>query len=263
LRSVASQSSGFSLDQVDDESLLYKLDSQIRRAGGLVSFVDRVLESEAERQAFIEALCTHETRFFRHESHFKYLNEEFLPTLRESMLAGGRARRVRAWSVACSTGEEPTSIAAALHQAFSDDVEISVLGTDISLGALARAQQLRWPIEFASNVPEPIRLRYFLRGVGKEAGFVRPVPEIRRLLSFEQANLLELQRWQGRRFELIFCRNVLIYFARDVRARVANTLLEMLTPDGLLVTGPSEGVSHAASSAEMLAPHIYRRKASP
>ena len=259
LRSLAVETCGFSLDQIDDEALLYKVDSAVRRCGGLYRYVDTVAGDAAERQAFVEALCTHETRFFRHAPHFKYLQDEFLPAFAANVERGKQARRLRAWSVACSTGEEPVSIAISACERLSEAYDIRVLATDLSRRVLDRASELRWPVEFVQHLPEGLLARYFLRGVAKEAGYVRPIPRVRSLITFEQLNLVSPPARALPSFDVIFCRNVLIYFAAETRAKVATWLLQHLAPAGILVTGPSEGISHDVRGTHMIAPHVYRR----
>jgi chemotaxis protein methyltransferase CheR len=259
LRSLAEEACGFSLEQVDDDALLFKLDAALRRCGGLHRYVERLLIDEAERQAFVEALCTHETRFFRHPAHFEYLADVYLPALAEQIARGKRAPGLRAWSVACSTGEEPVSIAISACEKLGIDAQISVLGTDLSRPVLERAQALRWPIELVRNLPQPLLARYFLKGVGTESGFVRPIPRIRSMLSFAHLNLVAPAATMGLEADLIFCRNVLIYFGAETRARVAHWLITRLAPDGVLIAGPSEGFTHVAKGIRMIAPHIYER----
>lgn len=259
-RELAREVCGFSLEHVDDAALLHKLDASAQRLGGLARLIQRVEVDPEERQRFVEALCTHETRFFRHDYQFRYLLDEHLPAVRRQMDQGQRERRVRAWSVACSTGEEPTSLAVVLCEAFPEDVGCSVLATDVSRQVLERARLLRWPIEFAQSIPEDLRRSYFLKGVGKAAGFLRPIPRVCDCIQFECLNLIEGGAAFGQAFDLVFCRNVLIYFDAPTRAAILSRLVRTLAPQGLLVTGPSEGVLRTAEPLEMLVPHVYRRK---
>jgi chemotaxis protein methyltransferase CheR len=259
LRTLAGATSGFSLDQIDDNSLLFKLDSGIARCGGLQRYVDRVTSDDGERQTFIEALCTHETRFFRHPAHFEYLAKEYLPAVADQITMGKRPPRLRAWSVACSSGEEPVSIAIAAVEALHVDTEVSVLGTDVSRPVLERARALRWPVSHVQHVPQELLVRHFLKGVGSEDGFIRPVPRIRSKVSFAELNLIAPPPRAALAADLIFCRNVLIYFSAETRARVANWLIGQLNPGGILVTGPSEGFTHLTRNIRTLAPHIYQR----
>ena len=259
LRSLAVEACGFSLEQIDDEALLHKVDAGVRRLGGLFRYVEAVAADATLRQAFVEALCTHETRFFRHAPHFKFLQDDFLTAVAADMASGKRPRRLRAWSVACSTGEEPVSIAISSCERLGEEVDVRVLGTDLSRHALERASELRWPVEFVQHLPEALLARYFLRGVGKEDGYVRPIVRVRNLITFEQLNLVAPPARALPTFDVIFCRNVLIYFGAETRVKVATWLLQHLAPDGILVTGPSEGISHDVRGTRMVAPHVYCR----
>ncbi len=260
LRTIARSTCGFSLDQVDDNALTFKLEAHVRRAGNLWNYIQVIESDPHERQLFVEALCTHETRFFRHEAHFKYLLGTFLPQLKAEMDKGAREKRVRVWSVACSSGEEPVSIAVTLGEVFGSDVECSVLATDISTSVLERARQLRFPIESSKSIPDDLLRRHFLRGVGAEAGFLRPSARVRDMLRFEAVNLMDAAAAFSQSYELVFCRNVLIYFDEANRSRITSRLLSVLTPDGILVTGPSEGVARSSDEIHMLSPHIYRKR---
>jgi chemotaxis protein methyltransferase CheR len=224
------------------------------RALGLRSFVEYcrfAQTSEPELVHLLDAICTNETRFFREPSHFQLLRERLIPRWRADALAGRRDRAVRAWSAACSTGEEPCSLAIAL----TDELpgwEIDVLATDLSSRALSQAKRGEFALERAAQIPEPYLKRYMQRGTGERAGRMRAVPSVMERIRFARHNLHE-PAWLPSAHDLIFCCNVLIYFDRETRREVVRRLLGQLAPDGVLVLG----------SAELIDPGLPARKIAP
>ena len=261
LREIALERAGMSLEQFEDEVIRHKLAPELQRAGGLRRFATLVEADDDALQRFIECLCTHETRFFRHPLQFDYLRTEHLPRLRNAIKRAGEPRRVQGWSAACSTGEEAASLAITLAELFplGGGVEWNVLATDISRKVLERAARLRWRIELAHHVAPELLTRYFLRGIGSEEGYMRLVPALAATIEVKWLNLVHSPIPRGC-FDVILCRNVLIYFPAAIRQQVSRRLLAALTPDGLLFTGPSEGLTQDVAEVEMVAPHVYRRR---
>ena len=257
LRELALEHAGMSLDQFADDALRHKIAAEVKRAGGLERYAALLEVDTSAVQRFIEQLCTHETRFFRHPVQFEYIRSDYLPRLRKKLER--TPRPVHVWSAACSTGEEPASLAVTLAYEFKSEIAFRVFASDISRQAIERARALRWPLSAAEHIAPELLSKYFLRGIGSESGFMRLVPELAAAVDFELVNLVHSPLPVGR-FDLILCRNVLIYFPTSVRKHVARRLLAALTPDGLLFTGPSEGLTQNVSEAEMIAPHIYRRR---
>ena len=190
------------------------------------------------RDRLVDALTTNETLFFRDRSPFEALRQEILPSLRESY--GSKRPRLRVWSAACSTGQEPYSIAMTLKEALTDfsNWELSILATDVSAAALARAKSGLYPQhEMDRGVTPELRNKYFQRA--GENWEVRN--ELRRMIRFEVHNLHKLPPTPGP-FDIIFCRNVAIYFKKDARRQVFEKLANRLTSDGCLIVGCSESL---------------------
>ena len=207
------------------------------RATGVESFARylKIIESgeREEVEAFINALTTNMTSFFREPHHFRILAER---------LARHPANRpVSIWSCASSSGEEPYSIAMTALEALQEgSATLSILATDIDTDMLARARQGVYPVDQLQKIPEPLRKRFFLRGNGKNEGFAKVKEELRRLVTFRQLNLLD-EKWPMHgRFDFIFCRNVMIYFDKQTQHAVLNRLANCLSSDGLLFVGHSE-----------------------
>jgi len=201
------------------------------------SYYERVRDDREELVRMIDSICTNETQFFREPKQFAFLEQQLLPAWRER----GGPKRVRVWSAACSTGEEPYSIAMTLAWHLPG-WSIEILASDLSTKALERAAAGIWPIERAEQIPHHYRKTFLLRGHGAQAAKMAARPEIASLIHFERINLHH-DAWPTGRFDLIFCRNVLIYFDAESKKRVINRLVDRLDPAGYLFLGHSESLS--------------------
>ena len=196
-------------------------------------------ERSAEREAFVNALTTNLTSFFREAHHFDLLAA--WAAERHKALA----RPLRIWSSGCSTGEEAWSIAMVLREAGR---AADILATDIDSEVLRTAQAAVYRAERTESMPVARVRRHFLRGVGANEGLLSVRPELRSMVRFAQLNL-QAPSWPvGERFDVIFCRNVVIYFEREAQLRLAARFAAMLAPGGMLVVGHSESfpAGHAA-----------------
>jgi chemotaxis protein methyltransferase CheR len=213
----------------------------------------------AELTRFINAMTTNKTEFFRESHHFDYLRSTWLPARGPCRRASDR--HLRLWSAGCSTGEEPYSLAITLLAALDEPAswDVRILASDIDTEVLDRAGEGVYPLEQVAPVPRPLLPRYFLRGTGPRNGLVRVKPSVRSLVTFRRINFLE-EPWPIRaRFDVIFCRNVLIYFDRDTQHRVLSRLVLQLKDDGLLFLGHAEGVHGLAGGLAREGATIYRR----
>jgi chemotaxis protein methyltransferase CheR len=184
-----------------------------------------------EREAFVNALTTNLTAFFREPHHFDLL------ATRAQERAHKNGGRLRCWSNACSTGEEAWSIAMVLREAGCAG---DVLGTDIDTDVLETAQAAVYRMERTSGLPAERLRRHFLRGTGTNEGLVSVRPDLRSMVRFGQLNL-QSPVWPAQeRFDVIFCRNVVIYFDREFQKKLLERLADLLAPGGLLMVGHSE-----------------------
>ncbi len=218
--------------------------------------------NEAERVRMLDCLCTNETHFFREPEHFEFLRQRVFPEWTLRAAQGLMARRVRVWSAGCSTGEEPYSLAMELLSHFppGSGWELEVLATDLSTWALERARQGLWPLEKAASIPRPMLRTFMLKGVRSQEGWMQAGPELREVLRFARVNLSDERGWPAGPFELVFCRNVLIYFGAEARAQALSALLRRLPPTGYLFLGHAESLTGSAEPARCVAPNIYRAK---
>ncbi len=236
------------------------------RALGLTDYGDyfeRVEADPAERVRMLDCLCTNETHFFREPRHFEFLASRVFPRWRAEAEAGQRPRRARVWSAACSTGEEPYSLAMSLLSALPPQAgwEVEILATDLSTRVLERASQAVWPVEKATEIPPAQLKAWMLRGVASQQGLMKAGPEIRSLVRFQRLNLND-PGWPGLgHFDLVFCRNVLIYFDPPTKERVVGHLLEHLAPDGYLFLGHAESLSNMGHRVRAVVPTVYARAA--
>ena len=214
----------------------------------------------AERQRMLEAICTHETHFFREPQHWRFLAEELFPRWRAEAAARGRPRRVRAWSAGCSSGEEPFSLAMALLEAFpAGEWSLEIVATDLSTRVLQRAAAGVWPMQRADEIPEAWLRRYLLRGRRSQEGLLAAGPALRRLVRFQPLNLHDAEYPLVGRFDLVFCRNVLIYFDDASRAAAVGRLLDRLEPGGHLFLGHAESLARVTGRAVHVLPTVSTR----
>jgi chemotaxis protein methyltransferase CheR len=227
------------------------------RAGGFQSFGEylRFVEHDSsgeELVALLDAIATNHTSFFRERQHFAYLTSRVVPEWR----SGPKAAR-SGWSAACSTGEEPYTIAVTLREAMGADAP-QLLASDLSTKALALAANAVYRMDRVLDVPASLLHKYFERGSGEQEGFARVAADIRRLVRFEHRNLIEIDDL-GCRFDFIFCRNVMIYFDRDVQQRVVSMLERHLTPGGHLFVAHSETLNGLTHRLRWIGPAIYQK----
>lgn len=230
------------------------------RHHGLESFHDycdflRTRADEDEITHVVDALATNFTGFLRERDHFEFLVREALPKL----TTPGR-RRINLWSAACATGEEPYTLAFYLaeHYPLSDGWDWQILATDISTKALSKAKDGVYPEDRMGGVPAEWLRHCFQRGHGAWDGHYRVKPMLRERVRFEQINLLG-DYHVDREFEVIFCRNVMIYFDRPTQEQLVNHLSRYLMPKGYLLTGHSESLSGLSVGLKCLRPSIYQK----
>ncbi|MFC0677038.1 CheR family methyltransferase [Lysobacter korlensis] len=205
---------------------------------------------EDEDQAFINALTTNLTSFFREEHHF----DAFEKLLRN---AGGGPHSI--WCCAASTGEEPYSIAITACETFGTlRPPVRILATDIDTGVLETAARGVYPLERIATLSAQRQRDYFLRGTGPNAGLVRVKPELQALIEFRPLNLLGDDYGLRGGFAAVFCRNVMIYFDKPTQHEVLRRIAPLLGPDGVLYAGHSESFAHAADVVTACGRTTYR-----
>ena len=241
------------------------VESRLRRAmrrtpaTNFKDYVDRVLASDAdpvERQDFLDQITTNKTELFREADHFDHLIDVALPAV-----IGDRMRpTLNIWSSACSSGEEPYTLSMVLLEAKrqADDFDFRILASDISREILEQAARATYPIAHADDVPAGLRSRYLLRS--KDGRQIRMSNEVRRRVTFGQLNLMLPPYKVTKDLDVVFCRNVLIYFDRPTQLRVVDGLVNCLRPGGYLYLGHSESAQGAGPKVDRVGNAVYRKK---
>lgn len=202
-----------------------------------------------EFQTAVDLLTTNETFFFREAKHFDFLRERILP----QWYTGKR----RVWSAASSSGEEAYTLAMVLA-AHSPNRDWEIVGTDISTRVLEKARRGHYPMERTKNIPESYLKNYCLKGTGSQDGTFLVGKELRQRVSFIHANL-QADLSEIGHFDLILCRNVLIYFDVPTKQRVISQVLRRLKPGGYLMVGHSESLNGITSAVNVVMPSVYRK----
>ncbi|HEX6087231.1 MAG TPA: protein-glutamate O-methyltransferase CheR [Thermoanaerobaculia bacterium] len=258
-RELVYRESGIHISEHKRELLTARLSRRIRtlgmvRFGQYLALVEREAE---ERVEMLDRLVTNETRFFREPAQFAFLETQVLPRWCAEAAERARPRRVRVWSAGCSTGQEPYSIAMTLLAGL-EGWDVEVLATDLSGRALRQAIAGVWPVEKAGEIPEHYLKEYMLRGVRSQSGTMSASNAVRTVIRFQRLNLHDELPDLGT-FDLIFCRNVLIYFDVASRTRAVTRILGRLAPTGYLFLGHSESLLSSGLRLRPMAPSVYSR----
>ncbi len=206
----------------------------------------------------INAVTTNLTSFFREPHHFDHLGRTAVPHLLHEN-AGNR--RIRIWSAGCSTGEEPYSIAMVLEEQIPPwmDWDVKILATDLDTNVVEAGRNGMYEHDRIRGVSEERMKRFFQRGRGAQEGMVRVDPELRRIIGFKPLNLLKDWPMKGP-FDVIFCRNVMIYFDKPTQQRLVERFAQILAPRGLLYIGHSETLNGVSERFESVGNTIFRRR---
>ncbi|RIK77851.1 MAG: histidine kinase [Planctomycetota bacterium] len=219
--------------------------------------LSKLRDADPEWDAFLQEITTHETYLFRDETHWKWFREQFVAEVAEAARRGQRQRTLRILSAACSTGDEPFTIAACIAACMPNlsQWKIDVLGTDIGAGALEEAKAATFNERAMRLVPDDYRKRFFIKS--PTATLWTAKPTLMSLVRFRQHNLMAAL--SERPFDLVFVKNVLIYFDKPSKQKVLDHLRKAIAPGGLLVAGAAEGVSDLLNDFQRLEPWLYRK----
>jgi chemotaxis protein methyltransferase CheR len=212
-----------------------------------------------ELSHLIDAISTNHTFFFRESSHFDFVRERVLPEMIERNRVE-RWQRFYAWSAACSSGEEPYSLAVTLAEGLKASTwPWHIEATDISNRILAKAEAAIYRDEVVARLPPASLKAHFQRGIGPQEGNYRVRPELRERVAFKYLNLLKGEAPFKDPFHIIFCRNVMIYFDKETQEELVNKLARRLVPGGYLMVGHSESLTGIKHPLELVKPATYRR----
>lgn len=248
---------GISLSDSKQE-LVYSRLSRRLRATGIKTFSEylTLLEANdaAEWEAFTNSLTTNLTSFFREPHHF--------PVLAEHLRSIQGQASITLWCSAASTGEEPYTMAMTVLDALGRNAsKVSILATDLDTKVLETAKEGVYPLERVSKLDPELVKRFFFRGTGAHEGFVRVRPELRDMITFRQINLLH-KDWHIRPpLDVIFCRNVMIYFDKQTQLDILKKFVPLLRSNGLLFAGHSESFHQADEYFKLRGKTVYELSA--
>ncbi|MBI5254877.1 MAG: methyltransferase domain-containing protein [Burkholderiales bacterium] len=256
VRELIYQRAGISL-HAGKQAMVYSRLSRRLRETGHRSFADYLqwLQShmgangDSEWQEFINCLTTNLTSFFREDHHFHALADD---------LKARTGQSLRIWCSAASTGEEPYSIAMTVVETLGTSPSVRIMASDIDTKVLATAQRGVYDAEARGLSPQRLQ-RHFLRGKGANAGFIRVKPELARLIEFRPFNLMTRDWSLGEPFDLIFCRNVMIYFDAATQRNVLQQMHRVMRPGGLLYVGHSENFTESRDLFKLRGKTIYQK----
>jgi chemotaxis protein methyltransferase CheR len=257
------QESGIWLGEHKHALLTGRLSRRLRLLG--LGSMDEYLQlvtqpdQQHERAVMIDCITTNQTHFFREPRHFDYLCTDVFPGWLRAAEAAQRSKCLRVWSAGCSSGEEPYSLAMLLSKHFpcGDGWEFEVLGTDICTRVLEKARTAMYAIEKAKEIPPEFLRAHMLKGKGEHKGLMKVSPELHRSVRFARVNLHADSYPIIGSFDLIFCRNVLIYFDQQSKMKVISGIVPHLSPTGLLIVGHSEHLGSTSPMLRTVAPTIY------
>jgi chemotaxis protein methyltransferase CheR len=240
------------------QELVYSRLSRRLRATGTQSFGEYLAllsnNNEAEWEAFVNSLTTNLTSFFREPHHF--------PLLAEHLLKLGSSQPIVIWCSASSTGEEPYSMAMTAIEAFGTySPPVTIIATDLDTNVLETARKGVYPVERVEKLDKEKLKRFFLKGDGDNAGFVKVRPELQRMITFKKLNLLDTKWSLPSGIDVIFCRNVMIYFDRDTQLEILKRFAPLLKENGLMFAGHSENFHHADKFFKLRGKTVYELSA--
>ncbi len=212
----------------------------------------------AEMVFMLDAISTNKTSFFRENAHFELLKNTLLPELVEKM--GGRGV-MKLWSAACSTGEECYTLCIVLSEFLQNypSMDFHILATDISTQVLQKAQLGIYNIEQAEDIGTPLMRRYFQRGHNNFRGRIRVKEELRSHCTFKRLNFMDPNWKLNDSFDIIFCRNAMIYFDKPTQARLVERFHQHLKPEGHLFIGHSESLLDSRQLFSYVQPTVYKK----
>ena len=210
-----------------------------------------------EWDAFLQEVSTHETFLFRDENHWTWFQKDFLPEVVSQARSGDRPKSLRIWSAACSTGDEAFTMASCIADGITDCTQwkIEIVGTDIGVGAVRQAQQATFNERAMHLVPDSMIRRFFDVSADNKSWTAKPM--LLRWTKFQQHNLLEPLKEKP--FDLVFLKNVLIYFDPASKTRVLSHVIPLMAPGGHLVTAAAEGVATLIYDLTKVKPWLYRK----
>jgi chemotaxis protein methyltransferase CheR len=254
IRQLIHQRAGISLHSGKQAMVYSRLSRRLRETGhrafaAYLQWLERGGAPETEWQEFVNCLTTNLTAFFREDHHFDALADD---------LRGRRGQALRIWCNAASTGEEPYSLAMTVQETLGPAAPVKLIASDIDTRVLATAQRGVYGADARGLSPERLR-RHFLRGKGANEGSIRVKPELARMIEFRVVNLMAPQWSLGEPFDIVFCRNVMIYFDAPTQRRVLERMHAVMKPGSQLYVGHSENFTESRDLFRLRGKTVYER----
>ena len=261
LRKISNERTGIVVSDDKFDMFYSRLSRRVRLLGlrNFKEYCDLIKNDQAgaETLELVNSITTNLTSFFRENHHFEYLTDTVVPELVGKNAA---QRKIRIWSAGCSTGEEPYSLAITLHDAMAviGGWDVRILATDIDSNVLQTASDGIYPIERVNGLPQSVLRCGFRKGKGEHEGRVKVKQEIRSIIDFKQLNLIA--PWQmDEPVDVIFCRNVIIYFDKETKTKLVNRYADNLKQGGYLFIGHSESLFNVSQRFELIGNTVYRK----
>ncbi|WP_305650804.1 CheR family methyltransferase [Pseudomonas sp.] len=254
VRNLLYQRAGINLSASKDQMVYSRLARRLRslRLRSFTEYFSYLDRYEGEWQQFINALTTNLTSFFRERHHFDMLAAHVRKHAHER-------RPLRIWCSASSTGEEPYSLAMTMIEALGSlTPAVEIIASDIDTGVLTTARAGVYPDQRVEQLELARKKNFFLRGKGAQLGHVRVRQELQALIEFRQINLLDADWGIAPGLDVIFCRNVMIYFDKPTQSKILERMIRLLRPDGLFFAGHSESFVHATHLVKLIERTVYR-----
>ena len=263
LRNLIYEQSGITLNNDKKTMLEMRVKRRVRslQMNSYAAYCEYLFGPSGQKEEIVHLLdvvSTNKTDFFREPEHFVFLARKVIPEL---MARNQSSRPLLIWSAGCSTGEEPYTLAMVLQEyaASHSGLRFSILATDLSNLVLAKAMRGVYTEEVAAPVAADLRRKYFLRSRDRDTNLLRVVPELRRLVEFRRLNFMDANFGLTQKADIIFCRNVIIYFDRATQEQIMQKLAAELLPGGYAFVGHSETLHDMNLPLQPVAPSLYRK----
>ena len=259
LRDIIYNEAGIKLGDVKKILMQSRLIKRLRdlKLDNFTEYYEYLINNfEDEKINFINSITTNKTDFFRENDHFEYMKSKILPDFEKK-----NERELRIWSAGCSTGEEPYTVAITLFEYFNGKAapEFLILATDIDTQVLEKAQEGSYAADHLADVDPKYLKNYFMHESNEKGDFYRVKDQLKSVIYFRRLNLLQDEYPMKKKFDIIFCRNVIIYFDRETQKKLFEKYHKYLKDDGYLLIGHSENITSITDKFTLAGRTIYRK----
>ncbi len=267
IRSIVYQHIGVNLTEGKRPLIVSRLSQRLRKLGidSFAAYCQLLKENPAELDIVANLITTNVTRFFREAHHFDFLKDKVLPEIEKRAVACQRRPQIKVWSAACASGEEPFSIALVLAEFLrnKNDWDFRVLASDVNTQVLQHGQDAAFAGEQIASIPRATLYRYFAQGTGSKRGLYRVKLELRQKVLFRRINLMRSSDYpRVKDLDIIFCRNVFIYFKKENQEEILRRFARLVAPGGYLFLGHAEAIrsdSPALEYWQLVQRTVYQR----